>query len=125
MFRTIHRKFYGILGLLAVMFCIGYAEMAYFLQKQTQAADQGERIVRVEREIRTLLHLFFEMRFWERAVFTQEFSDAEQRFGTLMARLKGHLSAFPKIPVEAGIAEKLGPASELLRAYEKDRKSVV
>lgn len=120
MFRTIHRKFYGILGLLAVMFCIGYAEMAYFLQKQTQAADQGERIVRVEREIRTLLHLFFEMRFWERAVFTQEFSDAEQRFGTLMARLKGHLSAFPKIPVEAGIAEKLGPASELLRAYEKD-----
>lgn len=120
MFRTVNRKFYGILGLLAVMFCIGYAEMAYFLRKQTQAADQGRRIVGVEREIRTLLHLFFEMRFWERAVFTQEFSDAEQRFGILMARLKGHLAAFSDEPLDAGIADKLGSASELLRAYEKD-----
>ncbi|WP_373500333.1 ATP-binding protein [Desulfococcus sp.] len=120
MFRTINQKFYGILGLLAILFSIGYAEMAYFLHKQSRVAAQGQRIVRVEREIGTLLNLFFEMRFWERAVFTQEFSDAEQRFGTLMAQLKRHLAGLSDEPADAAITGRLGPASELLRRYEQD-----
>ncbi len=37
MFRSINSKFYAIVGVLALIFCIGYAILAYFLSGQSQS----------------------------------------------------------------------------------------
>ena len=77
MFRTINQRFYTIAGVLVFLFCLNYAQLAYFINEESRIAAQGENIIDLERNIRNLLNLFFQMRYWERAVFTQEFPDAE------------------------------------------------
>ncbi len=125
MLRTINQKFYSIVGMLLIMFAIGYAEVVYFMTQQARAAAQSQSIISVEREIHGLMNLFFEMRFWERAVFSQEFSNAEQRFGTLMAQLKTQLANLSHGPIQGEITSQLRAVGELLLRYEEDFNKLI
>ena len=73
MFRTINQKFYTIAGSLVFLFCLNYVQLAYFINEESRIARQGEEIIAFERGIRNLLNQFYQMRYWERMVFTQEF----------------------------------------------------
>lgn len=125
MFNTINRKFYGILGLLLLMFCIAYGEVAFFLNKQNQVASQGRDIIRIERKIRTLVSDFYEMRFWAGAVFTQKFSDAEQKFGTLLSRMKAQISDLENEPFASPRKSQLDLTLQLLGQYEQSFNELI
>ena len=68
MFRSVNSRFYAIAGVLVLIFGIGYAILAYFLREQSQSANLMQETVFIEREIRFLYDLFYEIRFWERAI---------------------------------------------------------
>lgn len=98
MFRTINQKFYTIASVLVFLFCLSYIQVAYFINQQSRIAAQGEEIVGLERDIHKLLSLFFRLRYWERAVFAQDFPDAEQHFGQIIVQMNALLSTL-KTPV--------------------------
>ena len=125
MFRTVNQKFYSIVAMLAIIVGIGYAEVAYFLHKQSQTAAEGQRIVQIERQIHNLLSFFFELRYWERAVFAQEYSDAERHFGTLMAKLKIQLEDLTGAPLDSETLRNLRAVAAFLTQYEKDFNKLI
>ena len=59
------------MGVLVLIVSIGYAILAYFLRGQSQSTIRTQEAVFIEREIRSLHDLFYELRFWERAIFIQ------------------------------------------------------
>lgn len=120
MFRTINQRFYTIAGVLVFLFCLNYVQLAYFINKESRIAAQGEDIIEIERNIRNLLNLFLRMRYWERAVFSQEFPDAEQHFGRLMAEMKSLLSILKKRTPENNISRDLEKAVKILLSYEQN-----
>ena len=120
MFRTINQRFYTIAGVLVFLFCLNYVQLAYFINKETDIAARGEDIIGIERNIRNLLSLFFQMRYWERAVFSQEFPDAEQRFGQIMAEMKSQLSHLRIRTPETFILRDLEGVAKILASYEQD-----
>jgi signal transduction histidine kinase len=120
MFRTINQRFYTIAGVLVFLFCINYVQLADFIKKESRIAARGEDIIDLERNIHNLLSLFFRMRYWERAVFSQEFPDAEQRFGQIMAEMKSQLSNLRNRSPEIFISRDLEGVSKILASYEHD-----
>ena len=81
---------------------------------------QGEDIIEIERNIRNLLNLFFQMRYWERAVFSQDFPDAELRFGQIMAKIKSQLSILRIRSPEKDISRDLEEVAKILLSYEQN-----
>jgi|GEM_PF-3802104 len=120
MFRTINQRFYTIAGVLVFLFCLNYVQLAYFINEESNIAAQGEDIIDIERNIRNLLSLFFRMRYWERAVFSQEFPDAERHFGRLMAEMKSQLSIMRIRAPGTFISRDLAAVTKLLTSYEQD-----
>ena len=120
MFRTINQRFYTIAGVLVFLFCLNYVQLAYFINKESDIAARGEDIIGIERNIRNLMNLFFRMRYWERAVFSQEFPDAEQRFGQIMAEMKSQLSHLRIRTPETVILRDLEDVAKILASYEQD-----
>ena len=125
MFRTINQKFYTIAGVLVLLFCLSYVQVAYFINQQSRMATQGEQILGVERDIRNLLSLFFRLRYWERAVFSQDFPDAERHFGQIMAQMKSHLSTVSTRSKGTFIPRELERVVKLLAAYEQDFNQLI
>ena len=120
MMRSINQKFYTIAGVLVFLFCLGYIQVAYFINQQSRIAAQGEGIVSMDRDIRNLLSLFFQLRYWERAVFTQDFPDAERRFGQFMAQMKSQLASMRSRSPGTFIPQELARVVKILAAYEED-----
>ncbi|WP_372682103.1 ATP-binding protein [Desulfosarcina sp.] len=125
MFRTINQKFYTIAGVLVVLFCLSYVQVAYFINQQTRMAAQGEQIIGVERDIRNLLNLFFRLRYWGRAVFTQDFPDAERHFGQIMVQMKSQLSTARTRSKGTFIPRELERVAQLLATYEQDFNQLI
>ena len=119
MFRTINQRFYTIAGVLVFLFCLNYVQLAYFINEESDIAAQGEDIIDIERNIRNLLSLFFRMRYWERAVFSQEFPDAERHFGQIMAEMKSQLSILRIRSPETFISRDLEEVTKVLVSYEQ------
>ncbi len=120
MFRTINQKFYTIAGVLILLFCFGYIQVAYFINQQARIAAQGEEIIGIDRDIRNLLSLFFQLRYWERVVFSQDFPDAERHFGQIMAQMKSQLSTLRSRSFVTSIPQELQRVDKTLSIYEKD-----
>lgn len=120
MFRTINQRFYTIAGVLVFLFCLNYVQIAYFINKESSIAAQGEEIISIERNIRNLLSLFFRMRYWERAVFSHDFPDADLHFGRIMAEMESLLSKMTNRSPESFIARDLEKVIRLLGSYEQD-----
>ena len=120
MFRTINQRFYTIAGVLVFLFCLNYVQIAYFINKESSIAAQGEEIITIERNIRNLLSLFFRMRYWERAVFSQDFPDADLHFGRIMAEMESLLAKMTNRSPESFIARDLEKVTRLIRSYEQD-----
>lgn len=120
MFRTINQKFYTIAGSLVFLFCINYFQLAYFINEESRIATQGEDIIDFERGIRNLLNQFYQMRYWERMVFTHEFPDAEQHFGQAMANMKVQLPILKNRSPEAFITQSIEAVANSLVSYEQE-----
>jgi len=125
LFRTINSKFYTIAGILILLFSLGYTVVAFFLHEQGQSAIREQEAVFIDREIRSLHDLFFEIRFWDRAVFSQDYPEADKKFGALLEQMRKRLMVLNGKPVSVDIKEKLEKASKLLTEYEKDFNRII
>ncbi len=125
MFQTINRKFYVIVGILILIFGIGYALLAFFLHDQSQSAVLEQEAVLIEREIRSIHDLFFEVRFWERTILLQEHPEAEKQFGAIMEQMRDRLKKLERKKLSIDIRKKLEEVSNTLNQYEKDFNRII
>jgi len=125
LFRSINSKFYTIVGVLVIIVCIGYAILAYFLSGQSQRTVRTQEAVFIEREIRSLHDLFYEIRFWERTIFTQGHPNAEKQFGVVVAQMRNRLRALYGKPISKSVQKKLEQVVTGLTQYEKDFNKII
>lgn len=119
MFRTFNRKFQALAVAIAVLFCLGYAILALFLQEQSETASAVHAATTVEREVRALQNLFYRIRLWDRNVLAGMDPDAERRFGALMAELEHKIAALQGRPLSVRLNWKLHHTGTVLGRYEE------
>ena len=125
MFRSVIHKFYLIGGLLVLSFLVGYAQLAFFLHHETQSATRGQKAVFLEREIRSLKEKFFEMRLWEKALFSQEHPEADKKFGQLMELINRYLANLKAQPIGLDIQKGIAQIARLVTQYEKEFNRII
>ena len=125
MLRSVIHKFYLIGGLLVVSFLVGYAQLAFFLHHETQSATRGQKAVFLEREIRSLKEKFFEMRLWEKSLFSQEHPEADKKFGQLMELINRYLANLKAQPTGLDIQKGIAKISRLVTEYEKEFNRII
>ena len=125
MFRSVNSKFYAIVGVLVFIISIGYAILAYFLSGQSQSAVRTREAVFLEREIQSLNDLFYEIRFWEKAVLVREHPEADKYFGASMEQMRNRLTALLDKSLSKSVQGKLAQAIEDLNQYEEDFNQII
>ena len=125
MLRSINSRFYAIAGVLILIFSIGYAILAYFLREQSQNAIVMQETVLIEREIRLLYDLFYEIRFWERAILFQDHPEADKQFGAIMVQMRNRLLALYNNELSGSIRRKLEQVLVSLVKYEEEFNRII
>ncbi|MGD8542409.1 MAG: response regulator [Desulfobacteraceae bacterium] len=119
MFNTINRKFYAIAGMMAALFAVVYGGLAYYLGQQSRLADRARAEAAVEREIRDLKDLFFEIRFWDRAVIFSDRLQAEGRSGVLTQEIRQRIAALSRSALDEPLKTSLNRILPTIEDYEE------
>ncbi len=118
MLRSINSKFYATAALLVIVFACGYGILSFFLNEQNQLAAQMLENSNIEREIRSLNGLFYEIRFWERKILEEENPEANAQFGTIVKQVKERLTDLQNKQLGPPIQSKLRQIQTSLIEYE-------
>jgi signal transduction histidine kinase/ActR/RegA family two-component response regulator len=114
---TKHR-FYLIVGMLVLIFCIGYIELAVFITELSQGAEKVRKAAYIEKDVHSIKQDFWKLRFWERAVQTLSHEDADQQFGETIRRIRQQLKNFDPSPFNDQFLGKTEPIHDILTQYE-------
>ena len=126
MLRSVKSRFYAIAIILILIFGLGYAILAYLLREQSQSAIAIHETVFTEREIRSLYDLFYELRFWERAILFQDHHpEADKQFGTVMVQMRERLMALHNKPLNNSVKRRLVQVLRSLAQYEEDFNKII
>jgi signal transduction histidine kinase/ActR/RegA family two-component response regulator len=118
MFNTIKRKFYAIAVILVALFALVYGGLAYYLGQQSRLADRARAEAAVEREIRDLKDLFFEIRFWDRSVVFRDNVQADSRSGSLTEEIRHRITALSRSATNANLKASLVRIARTLERYD-------
>jgi len=113
------QRFYLIVGLLVLIFCVVYIELALFIKELSTGAEKVQKSAYIEKDIQKIKQDFWKLRFWERAVQTQSHDKAEQQFGITIQQIREQLDNFNAKPFDHEFAGKTEPVIEVLARYEK------
>jgi len=113
------QRFYLIVGLLVLIFCVGYVELAIFIKELSTGAEKVQKAAYIEKDIQKIKQDFWKLRFWERAVQTLSHDEANQQFGTTIQQIREQLGNFNAKPFDREFAGKTEPVSDVLERYEK------
>ena len=113
------QRFYLIVGLLVLIFCVGYIELAIFIKELSTGAEKVQKAAYIEKDIQKIKQDFWKLRFWERAVQTQSHDEAEKQFGTTIQQIREQLDNFNAKPFDQEFDGKTEPVIDVLSRYEK------
>ncbi|WP_207680085.1 SpoIIE family protein phosphatase [Desulfonema magnum] len=133
MFKSIKQKFHIIVGVLILLVCVGYAELAVFLNKLRTSSETVQVYATINKDIKKLEKDFWELRFWEKVVNTRNHPNAEKQFGITIEKIKKRLLLLnPKLFTEQLSGKTLQifrliveykNAFDQLMQYEADQKA--
>ncbi|ETR71562.1 MAG: hypothetical protein OMM_02396 [Candidatus Magnetoglobus multicellularis str. Araruama] len=112
------QRFYLIVGLLILIFCVGYAELAVFIRELTIGTEKVQKAAHIEKDIQNIKQNFWKLRFWERAVQTKSHAEAEQQFGETISNMLQQLKNFNPQPFDKEFFGKTEPVKDILTRYE-------
>lgn len=113
------QRFYLIVGLLVLLFCVGYIELAIFIKELSTGAEKVQKAAYIEKDIQKIKQDFWKLRFWERAVQTQSHDEAEKQFGTTIQQIREQLDNFNARSFDQEFDGKTEPVIDVLSRYEK------
>ena len=116
--RSLKHRFYLVVGLLTLVFAIGYVELAVFLNELSTSSAQGQSAALIAKEIQQLQGNFWKLRFWERAVQNQSNPSADQQFGVTLEYIKNNLRTLDPAPFTQELAGNIQRSATLLAQYE-------
>ncbi len=118
MFKRTKHKLYLIAGLLLLLFCIGYVELAVFLKKLSTSSERVPAAALIDKEIQEIKGEFWRLRFWESILQTQIHAEAAQQFGTTIESIRKRIAAFHPDPFAEEFSGSITRISSLLSEYE-------
>ncbi len=118
-FRGIKKTFYILVGLLVLLFCIGYAELAVFLKKMADSSEQEHAASAIRHEIKDFEQKFWELKFWEQAILTNRYEAADNQFLSVIEYLHTRIRAFDPKLFREQFTDRLSRISELLVKYQE------
>ncbi|MCP4403472.1 MAG: response regulator [bacterium] len=118
MFKRTKHKFYLIAGLLLLLFCIGYVELAVFLKRLSGSSEKVQAAALINQEILESRGEFWRLRFWESMLQTEGHAEAEQQFGTTIESIRKRIAAFHPEPFADEFSGSITRISSLLSEYE-------
>ena len=113
------QRFYLIVGLLVLIFCVGYIELAIFIKELSTGAEKVQKAAYIEKDIQKIKQDFWKLRFWESAVQTQSHDEAEKKFGTTIQQIREQLDHFNAKSFDKEFQGKTKPVIDVLARYEK------
>lgn len=117
-FKSTKYRFYLIVGLLILVFCVWYLELSGFFRKIALSSEQAQAAIAIARDIQTLQEAFWRLRFWEKSVQTLSHPEADQQFGVTIQEIKERIAAFDPGQFTAEFSEKPTEITALLAQYE-------
>ena len=118
-FRGIKQRFYLIVAVLILLFCFGYAELAWFLNKMAKSTESGRSSAIVSRDIKNLEQEFWKLRFWGMAAYSEPDSDARVHFDAAMQNIKHKVGSFDPKLLTGGLSEKIPQISRQIAQYDQ------
>ncbi|KPA18453.1 multi-sensor hybrid histidine kinase [Candidatus Magnetomorum sp. HK-1] len=112
------QRFYLIVGLLILIFCIGYIELAVFISELSFGAEKVQKAAYIEKDVQQIKQDFWKLRFWERAIQTKSHAKADQQFGETIRQIRQQLINFSASPFDERFTGKTEPVNEILTRYE-------
>ncbi len=118
LFRNTKHRFYLVVGLLLILFCGGYIQMALFFNHLAERSKNRQAVSQTDKKIKELRSAFWQLRFWERVLRTQEYPDAENKFSATLKTVKLKTEALTKNKFANQQAANITRIATLLSEYE-------
>ncbi len=118
MFRRISTKFYAIVIILIILFAGSYGILSFYLHEQNMLASKMLKTSHIEREIRFLNSLFYEIRFWEKKVLEDEDPKAIAKLGKLIALVNNKLDSIQGKGINKSVQSELIHIKDGILIYE-------
>ncbi|MCP4347083.1 MAG: response regulator [Desulfobacterales bacterium] len=117
-FKGIKQRFYLIVGFLMFLFCIGYVELAVFLNKMAASSTEGQASAIISKDIHNLEQEFWKLRFWSKVVHTEQHPDADKQLGETIRRIKNGITDFDPKFFTGRLSKEMSDVSRLITEYE-------
>ncbi|MGD9975315.1 MAG: response regulator [Desulfatirhabdiaceae bacterium] len=125
MLKSVIGKFYVIAFMLALIFLLGYAQLAYFLNEQSISAGKSRQTMMLENQMRSLQNLFVEIQYWDKAVRYQLQPGAEKQFGNLLSQMRVQINQLIADSRNAAFGNPLQEIVILLAEYESNFNQII
>ena len=118
--KSIRSRFYAIVLLLLLLFFGQYLELSVFLGHLRSASEEGQAAALINKDVKSLERDFWQLRFWENAVYTGSHGDAEAQFARTTDRIKRKLSELaPGVFFTSELSDKTIEVFRQIGEYQK------
>jgi len=117
-FRGIKQTFYLIVGLLLLLFCAGYIQIAIFVNNMADSSAEEQTASFISNDINQLEKEFWKLRFWGKVIHTEQHPDADRYFGRTIEYVKKSITTFNPRFFKEKFSGKMEKISLLTAAYE-------
>ncbi len=125
MLKSVIGKFYVIAFMLALIFLLGYAQLAYFLNEQSISAGKSRQTMMLENQMASLQNLFVEIQYWDKAVRYGLQPGAEKQFGNLLSQMRVQINQLITDPGNSAFGSPLQEIVILLAEYEFNFNQII
>ena len=118
--KTIRFRFYAIVLLLLLLFFGQYLELSVFLGNLRSASEAGQAAALINKDVKSLERDFWQLRFWENAVYAGSHADAEVQFAQATDRIRRKLSELsPGVFFTSDLSDKTIEVFRQIGEYQK------
>lgn len=98
--------FYLIVGVLLLLFCIGYVEFAIFIDNLGNSSEEEQTASFITNDINQLEEEFWKLRYWGKVIHTEQHPDAEKLFGKTVEHIKKDIAVLIRNISKSGFQER-------------------
>jgi len=117
-FRRTKHRFYLVAGLLLILFCGSYIQLALFFNRMAERSENRQAVSQIDKEIKEIKSAFWQLRFCERAVRNLHYPDAEKKFSAALKTVKQKSEALTKNKSDHQLSANIIRIATLIAEYE-------
>ena len=118
LFRSTKHRFYLVVGLLLILFCGSYIQLALFFDRLAERSENRQAVSLIDKKIKEIKSAFWQLRFWERGIRNLRHPDAEKKFSAALKTVKQKTEDLTKNKSDHQLRANLTRIATLIAEYE-------